>query len=145
MVWVRFLEQARSKGVWEAERGDINAFHRARRREDVGTRISAASWNRSVAAIEKLYRWAEVEGVVAASPFSMPGLATGPGLAACSGRRAQSVYERAAKRSDVRFVSLDDYRVFRDVGLRGLAPHGGARAGARDRNGAETRFSPNCW
>jgi Phage integrase, N-terminal SAM-like domain len=70
MVWVRFLEQARRKGVWEAERGDINAFHRARRREDVGTRISAASWNRSVAAIDKLYRWAEVEGVVAASPFS---------------------------------------------------------------------------
>jgi site-specific recombinase XerD len=137
MVWVRFLEQARRKGVWEAERGDINAFHRARRREDVGTRISAASWNRSVAAIDKLYRWAEVEGVVAASPFSHAQVwRRGQGL-----RRVQVVarnqsYERAAKRSDVRFVSLDDYRVFRDVGLRGLAPHGGARAGARDRNGA---------
>jgi Phage integrase, N-terminal SAM-like domain len=27
MVWVRFLEQARSKGVWEAERDDVTAFH----------------------------------------------------------------------------------------------------------------------
>src|SRR5271166_4106926 len=45
-------------------------------------------------------------------------------------------YERAAKRSDVRFVSLEDYRVFRDVGLRGLDVDGAERPGARDRNGA---------
>src|SRR5271169_2999339 len=51
MVWVRFLEQACSKGVWEAESGDITAFHRTRRREKAGARISAASWNRSVAAL----------------------------------------------------------------------------------------------
>jgi len=30
---------------------------------------------------------------------------------------------------------MDDYRIFRDVGLRGLAPDGGERPGARDRNG----------
>jgi site-specific recombinase XerD len=136
MVWVRFLEQARSKGVWEAERDDVTAFHRARRREEAGARVSAASWNRSVAALEKLYRWAEVEGIVAASPFSHRQVwRLGHGS-----RRIQVVarnesYERAAKRSDVRFVSLDDYRMFRDVGLRGLARDGGARAGARDRNG----------
>ena len=33
------------------------------------------------------------------------------------------------------FVSLEDYRRFRDVGLRGLAPDGMERSGARDRNG----------
>jgi hypothetical protein len=33
-------------------------------------RISAASWNRSVAALDKLYRWAVEEGIIAASPFS---------------------------------------------------------------------------
>jgi len=137
MVWVRFLEKACSKGIWEAERGDITTFHRARRREEAEARISAASWNRSVAALEKLYRWAEVEGVVVASPFSHRQVwRRGHGS-----RRIQVVarnesYERAAKRSDVRFVSLDDYRMFRDVGLRGLSPNGGARAGARDRNGA---------
>lgn len=137
MVWVRFLEHARSKGVWEAERTDVTAFHRARRREEAGARISATSWNRSVAALEKLYRWAEVEGVVAASPFTHRHVwRRGHGS-----RRIQVVarnesYERASKRSDVRFVSLNDYRVFRDVGLRGLAPSGSVRAAARDRNGA---------
>jgi site-specific recombinase XerD len=135
MLWVRFLEQARSKGVWAAERDDVTAFHRTRRREEAGARISAASWNRSVAALEKLYRWAEAGGVVAASPFSHRHV----WRRGHASRRIQVVarnesYERAAKRSDVRFVSLDDYRVFRDVGLRGLAPNGGARTGARDRN-----------
>jgi integrase len=30
---------------------------------------------------------------------------------------------------------MDDYRIFRDVGLRGLALDGTERPGARDRNG----------
>ncbi|MGE6057362.1 hypothetical protein ACQJ2V_28445, partial [Klebsiella variicola subsp. variicola] len=44
-------------------------------------------------------------------------------------------YERVARRSDVRFVTMDDYRIFREVGLRGLTPDGTERLGARDRNG----------
>ena len=70
VVWVRFLHAACGKTVWAATRGDVDAFHRARRREDAGARISAASWNRSVAALEKLYRWAELEGLVGSSPFT---------------------------------------------------------------------------
>ena len=45
-------------------------------------------------------------------------------------------YERAAKHADIKFVSIEDYQRFRDVGLRGLAIDGTERAGARDRNGA---------
>jgi integrase len=44
-------------------------------------------------------------------------------------------YERAAKRSGVKFITIEDYRRFRDVGLQGLDAGGGERAGARDRNG----------
>jgi hypothetical protein len=40
-VWVRFLDAARGKTVWSATRSDVDAFHRARRREDAGARISA--------------------------------------------------------------------------------------------------------
>ncbi len=40
----------------------------ARRRADAGFRISAASWNRSVASLEKLYRWAELEGLLLSHP-----------------------------------------------------------------------------
>jgi site-specific recombinase XerD len=137
VVWVRFLAEACGKTVWSAERADVAAFHRARRRADAGFRISAASWNRSVASLEKLYRWAELEGLVASTPFTHRDVwSRGHG-----GRRARvaarnDAYERAAKRSDVRFISLEDYRAFRDVGLRGLTVDGAERRGARDRNGA---------
>lgn len=70
VVWVRFLSAARGKSVWIADRDDVSAFHRARRRGEAGSRISAASWNRAVAAMEKLYRWGEAEGLVASSPFT---------------------------------------------------------------------------
>ncbi|HEV3371241.1 MAG TPA: site-specific integrase [Xanthobacteraceae bacterium] len=137
VVWVRFLAEACGKTVWLAECADVAVFHRARRRADAGFRISAASWNRSVASLEKLYRWAELEGLVAATPFThRDAWRRGHG-----GRRARitarnDAYERAAKRSDVRFISLEDYRAFRDVGLRGLTADGAERPGARDRNGA---------
>ena len=146
VVWVRFLDEARGKSVWMAERPDVAAYHRARRREDAGTRISAASWNRSVAALDKLYRWAEAEGLVASSPFTYRDV-----WRRCQGaRRARIVtrneaYERAAKRSDVHFITLADYRVFRDVGLRGLTADGTERPGARDRNATATPSSPICW
>src|SRR3546814_11734689 len=53
--------------------------------------------------------------------------------AAVTGRN--NAYERAARRSDVRFIDLTDYRAFREVGLRGLTVEGTERPGARDRNG----------
>lgn len=57
MVWLRFLTEVCDKTVWEAARADVEAFHRIRRRGEPGIRISAASWNRSIAAIDKLYEW----------------------------------------------------------------------------------------
>ena len=136
VVWLRFLADARGKQVWEAERADVDAFHRARRREDAGFRISAASWNRSVASLAKLYAWAVREGLVTSVPFTHRTVwrrGHGDRRAQLSSRN--EAYERAAKRSDVRFIELGVFRTFRDVGLRGLAVDGSEKPGARDRNG----------
>jgi site-specific recombinase XerD len=135
VVWLRFLE-ARGKALWQADRDDVDAYHRARRREDATHRISAASWNRAIAALDKLYRWATEEGLVAQSPFTYRDV----WRRLPSGGRAivitrNQAYERAAKRADVKFIAIEDYRCFRDVGLRGLAPDGAERPGARGRNG----------
>ena len=70
VVWARFLAEARGKTVWAADRDDVAAFHRARRRGDADTRITAASWNRSVASLDRLYRWAERERLVDEVPFT---------------------------------------------------------------------------
>jgi site-specific recombinase XerD len=134
-VWLRFLD-ACGKTVWAATRDDVIAYHRARRRGDVAHRITAASWNRAVASLDRLYCWSAQHGLIAEAPFSRRAV----WRPAHGGRRGviaarNDAYERAPKRSDVRFVTLEQYRIFREVGLRGLRPDGTERPGARDRNG----------
>lgn len=136
LVWVRFLSEACAKTVWQADRHDVVAYHRVRRRAEAGQRISAASWNRAVACLDRLYRWGVQEGLVTEAPFTHRSV----WRQGYAGRRAQvaarnDAYEPAARRAGVSFVTLDDYRRFRDIGLRGRLPDGGVRAGARDRNG----------
>jgi hypothetical protein len=75
-LWLRhcclgpFLEQARGKSVWEADRSDVTAFHKTRRNGKATNRIARTSWNRSVATLDKLYRWGVEEGLINQSPFS---------------------------------------------------------------------------
>ena len=47
LVWVRFLDEACAKTVWQATREDVDAYHRARRHDEAANghwtlRISAA-------------------------------------------------------------------------------------------------------
>jgi site-specific recombinase XerD len=44
-------------------------------------------------------------------------------------------YERAVKRSDMRFLMLNDFHRFRNIGLLGFQADGRPRVGVRDRNG----------
>lgn len=136
LVWVRFLSEACAKTIWQAGRADVLAYHRVRRRAEAGQRISAASWNRAVACLDRLYRWGVQEGLIAEAPFTHRSVwRKGHG-----GQRAQiatrnDAYEPATRKPNVSFVTLEDYRRFRDVGVRGLLHDGGTRPGARDRNG----------
>jgi site-specific recombinase XerD len=67
----RFLaERGDGKSLWLADRDDIAAFHEARRLSPPPYRVSASSWNRSVAALDKFYRWAVDEKLIEAAPFT---------------------------------------------------------------------------
>ncbi len=137
LVWARFLcERRGGKTVWQADRHDVLAFHRARRLSAAPYRISAASWNRSVAALDKLYRWAVEEGIMTSSPFSYSvTLRRTAGTRALLAVTANRSRERAARRHDMRFVDLGSYLLFRDVGLRGRLPDGAEDPTWRGRNG----------
>ena len=124
VTWARFLEARRGKGLWEATREDVAAYHRVRRVVDPTAAVSKATWNRSVAALDKLYRWALRERLVQELPFTYTwtvALADVPTKVEVNRSR-----EAASPGAEVRFVSLASYCAFRDIGLRGRLPGGSA-------------------
>jgi site-specific recombinase XerD len=136
VVWMRFLAERRGgKAVWAADRDDIAAFHEARRLSSAPHRISAASWNRSVAALDKLYRWAVEEKLIGKAPFGYRQVWTRALHGGAISVAANMAREPAARNGDMHFLSLDRYLLFRDVGLRGRLPDGQEDPAWRGRNG----------
>jgi hypothetical protein len=117
VTWQRFLIELRdSKELWCADRDDIAAFHASLRRSAVPYRIAASSWSRMVASLQKLYDWAVEDGLMAASPFgrelTVRRVRGGPRLAPVRIVRAR---EPAARSSDLRFLDMPHYVLFRKL------------------------------
>ncbi|PCI43164.1 MAG: integrase [Alphaproteobacteria bacterium] len=125
IIWLRFLAERRGgKSLWSVDREDIAAFYEARRFSDPPHRISASSWNRSTAVLDKLYRWAMDEKLIAKLPFTYKRVWTPSRGGAAVTISSNCAYEPAARRGDVRIISLEHYLKFRDIGLRGRLPDG---------------------
>lgn len=137
LIWMRFLEERRgSKQLWRADHNDVIAFHHARRLSDVPFRISASSWNRAIAALDKLYRWALEEGLIESSPFRYDlSFRHGQGRGAPKLVQGNRARERAARPHDMQFIDIGRYLAFRDIGLRGRLPDGSEDPAWRGRNG----------
>lgn len=145
VLWARFLREARHKSWLEADRSDLLAFHKLRRHTGVRTEggstrtISGQSWDRGVCALTKLYDWAEVHELVQGAPF----LASGSNIAAIDeharmrGRGRRRLGREGAAQSRHAMVVLDEkqYRLWRDVGVRGMTAAGEADPAWRGRNG----------
>lgn len=144
VVWARFLRDARDKSWLEADRSDLLAFHKLRRHTGVPGRagatrtISGRSWDRSVCALAKLYDWADLHELVDRAPF----LSSGANIAAIEeharwGWRGTRRFGReGAPQSRHAMVVLDEeqYRLWRDVGVRGVTAAGTADPAYRGRN-----------
>ena len=137
LTWIRFLAERRDgKSIWEANRQDVIAYHRTRRLTAGPGQIAGASWNRSITALEKFYGWALDEGLLAGTPFSR-NLTAAPGrdVAQYAHRHSRSFREPGARPQDMRFVGMDRFVAFRDVGLRGHLPDGSPDPAWRGHNG----------
>ncbi|MDA8356493.1 MAG: site-specific integrase [Actinomycetota bacterium] len=144
VVWARFLRDARGKSWLEADRSDLLAFHKLRRHTGVpgwagATRtISGRSWDRAVCALAKLYDWAGLHELIDRAPF----ISSGANVAAIEeharwGRRATRRFGReGAPQSRHAMVLLDEeqYRLWRDAGVRGMAAGTTALPAYRGRN-----------
>ena len=137
LTWVRFLTERRGgKSVWEADRQDVIAYHRARRLVAGPGQIAGASWNRSITALERFYGWAWDEGLAVTTPFSRNMTVThGRNVPRYGQRRSRSFREPAARPHDMRFIGMDRFILFRDVGLRAHLPDGSADPAWRGHNG----------
>ena len=137
LIWMRFLEERRgTKQLWRADHNDVIAFHHARRLSDAPFRISASSWNRAIAALDKLYRWAFEEGLIASSPFRYDlSFRHGHGRQTPKVVEGNRARERAVRPHNMQFVDMGRYLAFRDIGLRGRLPDGSEDPAWRGRNG----------
>ncbi len=127
----------------EATTEDVDAF-RFWRLADPGNpgRITAASFNRDLAALNRFYRWAAGRGVVAASPVRVRKAAVGEG-------RFVDVPEgrvKGAKNSDVKWLTSRAFERWRDVGLCGYLADGRRDPSWRGRNDTRNRvFVDGLW
>ena len=88
-----------------------------------------------IAALDKLYRWAVDEKILAATPFTYRQVwsrASNSGAAMTVA--VNCARESGARNGDMRFLDMPHYLVFRDVGLRGRLPDGREDPSWRGRN-----------
>jgi site-specific recombinase XerD len=143
VLWIRFLA-ARGKTIWNADNTDLSAFWIVRRLQPSGgiRVIAKSTWSRWVASLDKLYTWALQQGLIASVPFTYKS-ATRP--VSDTGERApyekNQAHERGARRILVKYLSLEQYLFFRDVGLRGRLPDGTLDPEFRGRNGTRNATS----
>lgn len=112
---------------WDAATSDdLMDFEDWRRRSpDNPVRVSGAKWNRELAALQRLYRWADRQGYVDANPVSTKTVRDRYGDLV----QVPEAYATDVRSSNVRWLTPRAFRLWRDVGLRGYDA-----GGRRDRS-----------
>jgi hypothetical protein len=106
-VFGSWLSDVRGVPLWAADVRDAHAYHEARRVIPVGLAgtpaVTAGTWNRNHTHLKRFYDYALAAGLAEVNPFGSSGF-------------GREVAVRARK---VRFVSLDVFDEWCEVGLRG--------------------------
>jgi site-specific recombinase XerD len=149
-AFLTFLWVARRQRGWrDAVEEDHLAYLAWRRRDDDGPRIAGSTWNREVAGVDAFYRWAVRAGHVGTSPI--PQVARRARVGSRLARRTAdeqrpATYARDTDGERVEWLPPVEYRVWRDVGVRGFDAAGLPRPGFRGRWAARTglRLAEQC-
>jgi site-specific recombinase XerD len=135
MLFCRFLHESRGgKTIWECDGADLRAFKVARLRTPGPHQVSASTWRRSIAALDKWVRWSIGEGLLAAEPFRYVdrSVVTPQGVKQL---RVNAEQEPDPPTRPVAFLPFEDYLLWRNVGLRGELPDGSEDPTWRGRHG----------
>jgi site-specific recombinase XerD len=118
--FLRYLNSVEQVDVFAATNEHVERYRWVRLNGSQPVRPS--TWNREVAALQRFYGWAVRRGHAAEVPFRY-GDATGR-LHSHGGGRGNLARARVADTAPIRFLTVEQYLFFRDVGLYGLAPDG---------------------
>ena len=137
--FLTFLWSSRGKRSWrDAAESDHLAYLYWRRSDPDGPRVAASTWNREVAAVNRLYQWAVQVGYLQSSPIPQTSRRPPPAEAGWAGRRSQdeqrpATYMHSARRHRIEWLTPVEYRRWRDVGVRGFIGDGLLRRSFRGR------------
>lgn len=107
------------RGLLDVEFDDLRSY-RDRRRNGTPASVSATTWNRCLAALQKFFDWAVNRGHLERTPFRYRrGVSRFGGFA-----RINTLHETEPGGDEVKCVSHAEYRLFRSVGLRGTTLDG---------------------
>ncbi|MBA74088.1 MAG: integrase [Tistrella sp.] len=121
-----FLEHARvGTSWWNADQEDHRAYLVWRREDLTGPRVSPATWDREVSAVDRFYRWQLLNGHVAAHPIPQRAKRSGrKGTPPVASGQTAATYSHSARRGLIAWLPARSYRIWRDVGLRGYGSDG---------------------
>ena len=137
--FLTFLWSARERQSWrDATEADHLAYLFWRRRDPDGPRVSGVTWNREVAAVNGFYRWALRRRYVQVNPIPQQSRRSVPVDAGVGQRdwlveQRPATYARDVARDRVQWLPPAEYRLWRDVGIRGFAADGLPRQRFRGR------------
>jgi hypothetical protein len=106
--FVHFLE-ARGRGLLAATESDLKAYH-VLRTELQDKPVGDAAWGKEAQLINQLYEWLVRHGYLRHRPLRL------------TRRGRNPLAPRLRREMDIRHMTLDQYRYFRDVGLAGQLP-----------------------
>ncbi|WP_053803962.1 site-specific integrase [Streptomyces rimosus] len=136
-AFLTFLWVARRQKGWrDTVEEDHLAYLTWRRRDDDGPRVAGATWNREVVGVDAFYRWAVRAGHVGTSPI--PQVARRSRVGSQLARRTAdeqrpATYARGTGGERIEWLPPVEYRLWRDVGVRGFDATGLPRPGFRGR------------
>jgi site-specific recombinase XerD len=129
-AFLTFLWRSRGGRSWrDASEDDHLAYLIWRRRDPNGPRVDGATWDREVATVNQFYRWALRAGHVSALPIPQASRRPAPVEAGRVQPRnldehRPATYSHDAARERVKWLPPTSYRLWRDVGVRGLGADG---------------------
>jgi site-specific recombinase XerD len=131
-----FLER-RGRSWDRAREADLEAYRFWRLADPVNpARITSASFNRELAALRRLYSWAQGRGLVESNPVRVRKVTAGEGRSPVD---APEAGVRGAKSSDVKWLTARAFERWRDVGLCGYLADGRRDPVWRGRNDGRNR------